>query len=84
MAAAFSPDGSKVLYAYRDLQSFTDTLAVRNIESGSSECVLLAEIENGAATPDPYRGLFGIQWAANDRVMVITGDSRGAILFTLR
>lgn len=83
-AVIFSPDGSKLLYSYRNEERETSVLAVRNLASGGDAQTLLEEdAMTGAATGSIFGGA-ALFWAANDVIMVVRGAGSSATLLQLR
>jgi Tol biopolymer transport system component len=73
--AAFSPDGSKILYSYRTYDAGF-RLVVRDVD-GDLENVLLTTQEPMGFQPDV--GL-GLNWASDDTIFIATSPSTGLLL----
>jgi Tol biopolymer transport system component len=73
--AIFSPDGSKLLYSYRDAD-LTARLVVRDL-SGGPEQVLLSQPGKGIGASDFGQGL---NWSADNTVYAATGPGAGQLL----
>jgi predicted small lipoprotein YifL len=73
--AIFAPDGSKILYTYRDASGET-RLAVRDV-GGQTEHVLLTRKDHLGA--GPAMGL-GLDWAENDTIYAATSPFSGLLL----
>jgi hypothetical protein len=73
--AIFSPDGSKLLYTYRDAR-ITTRLVVRDL-SGGAEQLLLSRPGKAIGASDFGQGL---NWSADDTVYAATGPGIGLLL----
>lgn len=60
--AAFSPDGSKVIYSYKDAQSEEVRVAVRDLKGGQERVLLTLE------QTEPFWGAHRLTWAENDTI----------------
>lgn len=60
--ASFSPDGTKVVYSYRDASSDEVRLAVRDLDGGPENVLLTL------ADTEPFWGLRWLSWAVNDSI----------------
>ena len=76
-AAAFSPDGARLLLAYGGLES--PSLAVRDLTTGEEQALPLPSQEWPLAT-HPARG--GVTWTVNGLVFAV-GPARGGMLLRL-
>jgi hypothetical protein len=83
LGAAFSPDGSKVVYLYRDLAAERDVLAVRDLGEPDSEQVLIESVPGHPNHPLIAYGDPGMDWAANDTVLVPMDGRRRIMVVTL-
>lgn len=81
-AAAFSPDGSKLLYVHTDASGSDGVLAVRDSDWGE-EHVLLRDLPQAAPSPVLLGGT-SLFWAQNDLVLLVTAEGRTARLIELR
>ncbi|MGD9099571.1 MAG: DPP IV N-terminal domain-containing protein [Anaerolineae bacterium] len=73
--AAFSPDGSKVLYTYRSFDQ-ESRLAVRDVAGGSENVLIASEEFLGY---DAAIGL-GLDWASDDTVYLATSPFTGLLI----
>jgi Tol biopolymer transport system component len=73
--AIFSPDGSKLLYSYRD-GDLTTRLVVRDL-GGGAEQVLLSQPGKAIGASDFGQGL---NWSADDTVYAAAGPGSGLLL----
>ncbi|MFW5690068.1 MAG: hypothetical protein ACOC1U_10905 [Spirochaetota bacterium] len=83
LGAAFSPDGSKIVYLFSDLGAERDVLAVRDVDDPASETVLVAGMPGYPSQPLVVTGDPGLDWGANDRVLVPFDGHRRALVLTL-
>ncbi len=82
--ATFAPEGSKILFTYRDQKGQRTYLAVREV-AGRPENVLL-DSEDPSLGFLPLRGgldVLGLDWAANDSVLVLEEMGKKALLLEL-
>ena len=63
--AAFSPDGSKIIYVYRSIADGQTLLAVRDVQGGVDNNILTQSESLGTTTESPMQGL---NWVNNDTV----------------
>jgi len=75
MTAVFAPDGSKLLYTYRDIGG-EFRLAVRDVEGGPENVLTTSEEMLGYSAD---MGL-GLDWASDDTVYVGTPPSSGLLI----
>jgi hypothetical protein len=76
--AILSPDGSKLLYAYRDLIGGEFRLVVRDVDGETENVLLISEEPLGAS----FQPGLGLNWAENDTLYVAT-FGRTHLLLTL-
>lgn len=81
--ATFSPDGSKILYTYQQQQGPRFLLAVRDVGSDSETVLLEADEQLGISLMNSGYGLIGLDWAANDTILVLAQEGRSALLIRL-
>ena len=74
-AATFSPDGSKVLYTYKDMED-QYWLVVRDLAGGAENVLLTSDAPLGSGGDIGM----GLQWAANDTLYVATSPFDGWLL----
>lgn len=60
--AAFSPDGSKIIYSYTDASTQKAQLAVRDVTGGRENVLLTLDLS------EPFWGLHRLIWADNDTI----------------
>ena len=82
-AAAFSPDGARLLYAYDPPESRDTVVAVRDLSDESRQHELLTDALV-MPSPAPLYGGRSIYWGTNDRILIQTGRGQEAELFKLR
>lgn len=76
--ATFSPDGSKLLYVYRDLE-LKWYLVVRDVADGTEKVLLTSEEPIGA-----HRDFgLGIDWADDDTIFLAGPVGRGGLLLSI-
>ena len=81
--ATFSPDGKKILYTYRQKQGPGFFLAVREVGNDSETVLLETDEEPGISLKNRGYGLIGLDWAANDAILVLTQLGKSALLIRL-
>ena len=83
LGAAFSPDGSKVVYLSRALAAERDVLAVRDLGEPDSEQILIESVPGHPNHSLVAYGDPGMDWAANDTVLVPMDGRRRIMVVTL-